>query len=34
MTDEKRAMLGNKEAAQGLTDAGVLVPYSFYGGNR
>ena len=34
MDDIKLAMLGSKEAAKRLTDAGVLVPYSFYGGNR
>ena len=32
--DIKRALLGDHEAAKRLTDAGVLVPYSFYGGNR
>ena len=26
MTDEKRALLGDHEAAKRLTDAGVLVP--------
>lgn len=26
MTDEKRALLGDREAAKRLTDAGVLVP--------
>lgn len=34
MDDIKLAMLGNKEAAKRLTEAGVLVPCSFYGGNR
>ena len=34
LTDEKRALLGDHEAAKRLTDAGVLVPCSFYGGNR
>lgn len=34
MDDIKLAQLGNKEAAKRLTDAGVLVPCSFYGGNR
>lgn len=34
MDDIKSAMLGNKEAAKRLTEAGVLVPCSFYGGNR
>ena len=34
MDDIKLAMLGNKEAAKRLTDAGVLLPCSFYGGNR
>lgn len=34
MDDIKSALLGDKEAAKRLTDAGALVPYSFYGGNR
>lgn len=34
MDEIKLAMLGNKEAAKRLTEKGVLVPYSFYGGNR
>ena len=34
MDDIKLALLGNKDAAKRLTDAGVLVPCSFYGGNR
>lgn len=29
MTNEKAALLGSKEAAKRLTDAGVLVPSSF-----
>lgn len=32
--DVKRARLGDHEAAKRLTEAGVLVPCSFYGGNR
>ena len=32
--DIRAAMMGDREAAKRLTDAGVLVPYSFYGGNR
>ena len=34
MNDEQKAMLGDHEAAKWLTDAGVLLPCSFYGGNR
>lgn len=34
MDEIERAMLGDQEAAKRLTDAGVLVPCSFYGGNR
>ena len=33
MDDIKLAMLGNKEAAKRLTDAGVLVPCPCCGGN-
>ena len=32
MDDIKLAMLGNKDAAKRLTDAGVLVPCPFCGG--
>lgn len=32
--DVKHALLGGHEAAKRLTEAGVLVPCSFYGGNR
>ena len=32
--DIRAAMLGDHEAAKRLTDAGVLVMHSFYGGNR
>ena len=32
--DIRLALLGDREAAKRLTDAGVLVPCSFYGGNR
>ena len=32
MDDIKLAMLGNKDAAKQLTDAGVLVPCPFCGG--
>ena len=32
--DVRLALLGDREAAKRLTEAGVLVPYSFYGGNR
>lgn len=32
MDDIKLALLGNKEAAKRLTDAGVLVPCPFCGG--
>ena len=31
LTDEKRALLGDHEAAKRLTDAGVLVPCSWCG---
>lgn len=31
MTDEKRALLGDHEAAKRLTDAGVLLPCPFCG---
>lgn len=34
MDEIRRALLGDKAAARRLTDAEVLVPYSFYGGNR
>lgn len=34
MDEIKRAMLGDQDAAKRLTEAGVLVPCSFYGGNR
>lgn len=34
MTEEKRALLGDHEAAKRLTEAGVLVMHSFYGGDR
>lgn len=34
MDDIKLALLGNKEAAKRLTEAGVLVMHSFYGGDR
>lgn len=35
LTDIQRAMLGDHDAAaKRLTEAGVLVPCSFYGGNR
>ena len=34
MDDTKLALLGDHEAAKRLTEAGVLVPCSFYGGNR
>lgn len=34
MDDVRAALLGDHEAAKRLTDAGVLVPCSFYGGNR
>ena len=30
MTDEKRALLGDHEAAKRLTDAGVLLPCPFH----
>ena len=33
LTDEKRALLGDHEAAKRLTDAGVLVPCPFCGGD-
>ena len=33
LTDEKRALLGDHEAAKRLTDAGVLVPCPCCGGN-
>ena len=33
MTDEQRAMLGDREAAKRLTEAGVLVPCPCCGGN-
>lgn len=33
MDDLKLALLGNKEAAKRLTDAGVLLPCPFCGGN-
>lgn len=32
LTDEKRALLGDHEAAKRLTDAGVLLPCPFCGG--
>lgn len=32
MNDEKRALLGDHEAAKRLTEAGVLVPCPFCGG--
>ena len=32
MTDEQRALLGDHEAAKRLTEAGVLVPCPFCGG--
>ena len=32
--DIRAALMGDKEAAKRLTDAGVLAPCSFYGGNR
>ena len=32
MTDERKALLGDKEAAKRLTDAGVLAPCPFCGG--
>ena len=32
--DIRAALLGDHEAAKRLTEAGALVPYSFYGGNR
>ena len=32
--DVRLALLGDHEAAKRLTDAGALLPYSFYGGNR
>ena len=31
MTDEKRALLGDHEAAKRLTDAGVLIPCAWCG---
>ena len=34
MDDVRAALLGDHEAAKRLTDAGVLLPCSFYGGNR
>ena len=34
MGDMTRARLGDHEAAKRLTEAGVLVMHSFYGGNR
>nr|DAP75506.1 MAG TPA: restriction alleviation protein [Caudoviricetes sp.] len=33
MDDIKRALLGDHEAARRLTDAGVLLPCPFCGGN-
>ena len=33
MKDEKAALLGDQEAARRLTDAGVLLPCLFCGGN-
>ena len=32
MTDEKRALLGDREAAKRLTEQGVLLPCPFCGG--
>lgn len=32
MTNERRALLGDQEAARKLTDAGVLLPCPFCGG--
>ena len=32
MTDERKALLGDKEAAKRLTDAGVLIPCPMCGG--
>lgn len=32
--DIRLALLGDHEAAKRLTDAGVLLECSFYGGNR
>lgn len=32
--DIRAALMGDKEAAKRLTEAGVLLPCSFYGGNR
>ena len=34
MDDIKRALLGDKEAAKRLTEAGVLLPCPFCGGNK
>ena len=34
MDDVTRAMLGDHEAAERLTERGELLPCSFYGGNR
>lgn len=34
LDDIKRALLGDKEAAKRLTDAGVLLPCPFCGGNK
>ena len=34
LSEKERALLGDREAQERLADAGVLVPCSFYGGNR
>lgn len=34
LSEKERALLGDQEAAKRLTDVGVLLPCSFYGGNR